>query len=260
MKSPKPMSLISHAASVLLLLVSAASAAPIAFDVNCGGTTVGSVNIAALGDEIGGSFETSAGAGRLAAAAAACGEDHFNWYQVVTADSQAPRDRAGNQLNPPYVDVPPNGYDSTFDPTWADALPWYYDEYEPPVGTPNVQRDLLLSSQTGNSTLRFGDAPDGQDGLNLSFKTWLVSLNEDSSFHSFHGGFSWDFFITADGTDRGVANIALLVGAPLAAEYVDIIANFDTRIPVPASLYLLCVGLVAILASRKRAAGELPGA
>lgn len=227
---------------MLLGFAGNSGAAPITFDVACGGATVGVVNVGKSGSGIDGTFETLGHAGTLAAAAAACGEDHFNWYQVVMADNQAPRDRAGNQLNPPYVDVPPNGYDAAFDPTWSDTLPWYFDEYEPPAGTANVERGLLLSSQTGNTSLGFEDFPGGENGLSLSFKTWLVSLNADSSFHSFHGGFSWDFSITDDGSSIGVSNIALLGGAPIAAEYAAIIANFDTRIPAPPGLFLLSLG------------------
>ena len=37
----------------------------------------------------------------LNAAAAACGEDHFNWYQVVTSDNNPPRGGDGNPLIPP---------------------------------------------------------------------------------------------------------------------------------------------------------------
>jgi hypothetical protein len=252
MKSLNSISRIAPTSVVLLLFAGSAEAVPITFDVVCASNTVGVVKIDANGKGISGSFGTTGNSGTLAAAAAACGEDHFNWYQIITADNQPPKDRAGNQLAPPYVDVPPNGYDSAFDTIWADNLPWYLDEYAPPAGTPNFVTDTLLSSQTTKTALDFSDFPGGGDGLNLSFMTWLVSLNADSSFHSFHGGFSWDFSIAADGTNNGVTKIATLGALPTNAEYQNIIGNFATKVPEPPIIYLLVVGGLSILVRRRR--------
>lgn len=243
--------------SLILFINLSVYAAPITFNVDCAGITVGVVNITAdtLPNNmkgISGTLDTTNKSASLSAAAQACGEHHFNWYQIVTADNEAPKDRAGNQLNPPYVDVPPNGYDAAFSPTWADNLPWYFDEYTPPQGTLNVVNSNLLSANTSNTILQFSDFPSGGNGLNLSFKTWLVSLNADSSFHSFHGGFSWDYSVSLDGTDNGVTNIALLGGGPVRAEYQDIIGNFATKISEPPAFVLISIGLMLMLSRRRR--------
>jgi hypothetical protein len=117
----------------LAVVAGLAQGAAINIPVSCGAplAQVGVITVQNNAGSVSGNFSTAPNppnAGSLAAAAAACGEDHFNWYQVVTADNQAPTDINGNQLAAPYVDTPPGGYSLAADPTWADALPWYYDE------------------------------------------------------------------------------------------------------------------------------------
>ncbi len=228
--------------SAALLLFSAwLYGAPINIPVNCGGNQVGVISVMNNAASISGMFTTMPSppnSGSLAAAAAACGEDHFNWYQIVTADNQPPKNFAGQQLAAPYVDPPPGGYDPAFDNTWADNLPWYYDE-GPATPAPNqvVKPSLSLASNTTATTLNYGDMPGGAPGLNLSFSTWLVSLNADSSFHAFEGGFSWTFTIAANGTVTVGQPVALNAN-PTAAQYNDIIGGFATSIPEPSTLYL----------------------
>jgi hypothetical protein len=193
----------------------------------------------------------------LAGAAQACNEDHFNWYQIVTADNQTPPG-----LTVPYVDPPAGGYPIAFDPTWADNLPWYYDEYRPnnvPAGR-NVDNRLQLSTRTHPNLLDFGDFPGGAKGLQLSFKTWLVSLNKDGSLVDFHSGFSWDFSIPAGGGRGSVSNIQSLGDMwftdphpPTRAEYNNILRGFSTSVPEPSSLLLLASGgLLLIVGMRRR--------
>lgn len=231
--------------------VGALQAAPIGMPVICNMVQVGTINMDTVGGAAVGGFTSTAGMPpSLAAAAAACSEHHFNWYQIVTADNQAPKDRMGNQLVPPYVDVPPGGYDVAFDPTWADDLPWYYDEYEPPAGTKDFNPGFLRKNKEKGATLEYEDAPGGKKGLMLSFKTWLVSLNANGSFHSFHPGFSWDLTIDAMGKREAKNLMALLNNKtpvlPTNAEYQQLTRGFATAIPEPATFALLAAGLAAM--------------
>jgi hypothetical protein len=214
------------------------------FDVMCGGGTVGTVSINTSGAGISGGFTSSVGGPppTLAAAASACGEDHFNWYQVVTADNNPPKDMNGNQLMPPYVDPPPGGYQGG---DWQDNLPWYFNETLGPGETTTE-----LSRQSTANMLKFSDFPNDKPGTVLQFSTWLVSLNADSSFHAFEGGFSWTFT-----QGSGVSNITSLgVGVnPTDAQYKNIIGGFATSVPEPASTALLCAGLLSLAVYCRRA-------
>ncbi|MBM3814496.1 MAG: hypothetical protein FJW20_22960 [Acidimicrobiia bacterium] len=82
-----------------------AFAAPISFNVECNGTQVGTVNIdvSASGAGVQGTFTSVFGGPppTLAAAAAHCGEHHFNWFQIVVADNFPPNDAGGNPLTLP---------------------------------------------------------------------------------------------------------------------------------------------------------------
>jgi hypothetical protein len=232
--------------------VTSAFAAPIEFDVQCGGAIVGSVSIDvgtnANGSEgLTGGFTSTVGGPppTIAAAAAACNQDHFNWYQVVTADNNPPNDANGNQLAPPYVDPPPGGYGAP-DLQWGDALPWYWDEYAPPAGTPGYDPNLQLSANVNGDTLNFEDFPGGAAGTNLEFSTWLVSVNADGSLDDFFDiGFSWDW---SNSTGNGVvSNLDYINRGPNDSEYADLIGGFLTSVPEPSS-WLLMAGALAGLA------------
>ncbi|MBI1791259.1 MAG: hypothetical protein HYR60_27340 [Acidobacteria bacterium] len=227
------------------------SAVPIMFDVNCAGMKVGSVSIDTSGTGISGGFTSTIGGPppTQAAAAAKCGEDHFNWYQIVTATTAVGLvDNAGRPFGAPFVDPPAGGFGGQ----WADNLPWYFDEYRPPAGTAGFNPNFLTSTNTVGDTLSYFDFPGGPPGTRHTFKTWLVSLNADSSFHSFHGGFSWEWTNVA-GT-RSAGNIQLLGAGivPTRAEYNDLIGNFATKIPEPSmlSLLLACGTLVYLMRRR----------
>ena len=89
-------------------------------------------------------------------------------------------------------------------------------------------------------------------GLNLTFDTWLVSLNADSSFHAFEGGFSWAFSIAANGTASVTAPTTLNGVNPTAAQYANIIGGFATAIPEPSTLCLLALGGLALITTVRR--------
>src|ERR1017187_2958395 len=231
------------------------AAGPTTINVTVGGNQLGVISVDVSGNGVAGTFSTlpnPPNAGSLAAAAALAGEDHFNWYQIVTADNQPPKSFAGVQLAAPYVDVPPGGYAVTFDNTWGDNLPWYYDEGPAtPAAGQVVKPALSLANNTTASTLSFGDFPGGPNGLTLTFKTWLVSLNADSSFHAFEGGFSWGFSKAANGTIT-VTPPAALGANPVAAEYANLIGGFATSIPEPSTLCLLALGALALVTAARR--------
>lgn len=232
-----------------------AYAAPVVIPINCNGNPVGNISVDVSGDSTGvtGGFTSTVGGppATLAAAAAACGEDHFNWYQIVTADNKPPKDAGGNQIPvppPAYVDPPPGGYSNQ----WADNLPWYWDETQPAAGTPNYDPGLQLSAQTTADTLKFSDFPGGAAGTNLSFATWLVSLNADGSFHSWHEGFTWDW---SNATGNDVASNVTALGNgvfPTNAQYANIIGGFATAVPLPSSLWLLGSGMMLLVRLRRK--------
>lgn len=226
---------------------SVAQAAPII--VNCSGKPVGEISVDKDGAGISGGFKSSVGGPppTLADAAKACGEDHFNWYQIVTGvkDGNLGKDKDGNVLTPPWVDPPPGGY---FKGNWQDNLPWYWNETLGPG-----EATTELSGKTSADTLKFADFPGNKDGAVVSFKTWLVSLNADSSFHSWHDGFSWEY--VQDPTTPGVRNIKTLTSSPTDAEYKDIIGAFQTNaVPEPSVFaLLLAASLPGLLCRRRRA-------
>ena len=231
---------------------SIALAASITIDVMCPPAgKVGAITVGNDGGGISGGFTSTVGGPppTLKDAAIACGEDHFNWYQVRVGGGAPPPDAHGNVPTIPFIDPPPDGWNYG----WADALPWYWDEYPPadgknPDGTP-YDPDYLTKNQTTADTLKFSDFPGGSDKV---FHTWLVSLNADGSWHSWHEGFSWEWS-NSTGAPL-VSNIRALNGFPTDALYMDINGSFATSAPVPepASVILMASGLLAFWRFRKR--------
>lgn len=227
----------------LWLFLFAVPAWAVTIQIDCGGVNVGVVDVVVANHSgrwgVSGGFATPLGS--LAAAAAACGEDHFNWYQRVVEDNMPPVDSAGNRLVPPYDDPPPGGYGN--DPNtgddetqWADDFPWYWDEGpDPPPGTPGFQDGYhRLDNQPTGSLLKFEDFPGGPDGLSLRFHVALVSLNADNSLHATYGGFDWIY------TD------------PLGR-----VGPSSEIVPEPAGLALFGFVLFAALKARQRARGTM---
>jgi len=252
------------AAVLLVLYWACASAMGLTIPVTASdGTPMGTidVNVSPDGKGVVGGFTSSVGdPPSLAAAAAANGEDHFNWYQVVVRDNDPPKDAYGNQLTPPYVDPPPGGYQGQ----WADDLPWYWDEGTPPKpGDPRYEEyepvyDLVnqLSDTNGdgiNDKLNFADFPWGPPGTSLEFNTWLVSLNADGSLHSYHGGFAWTWDRPASGGEGGGGGRNIF--ATPDGGQITMITGPLAPIPEPSSLVLAMAGglcLVVSLAIRRR--------
>lgn len=178
--------------------------------VSCMGMQVGKITakLDAAGGVTGGFMSTTLdadGKPSLDAAAEKCGEDSFNWHQIVTKDTMPPVDSMGNRLTPPYDDPPPGGYGDDpntpgDDTQWADDERWYWDEgADPPLGTPGFQDGFHVDDNTVDTdmdgvddTLRYFDFPRGPAGTELMFTTLLVSI-KDGEFHSYHRGFDWSW-------------------------------------------------------------------
>lgn len=218
------------------------SAFALSIDVNCNGMKVGAISVDSNGSGISGGFTSTVGGppATLGAAAQACGEDHFNWYQVRVGGGEPPPAANGVKPTIPFVDPPPGGWNYG----WADNLPWYWDEYGPkdgknPDGTA-YDNGYLLKNQVTKDTLKFSDYPAGSDKV---FNTWLVSLNADGSFHDWHEGFSWEY----SKTNNTVSNIKALTASPTDAQYKNIIGGFASSVPEPWSASLALVGLMTLM-------------
>jgi len=210
--------------------------------VSCAGAAVGNLSATLGGSGVSALFQANTS---LSGAEAACGANHFNWYQVVTADTLPPITASGHPLSAPYVDPPAGGYSTL----WADNLPWYWNETAPAPGTPHYSSIYSLSAWTSPSGLKFQDLPSGGS---VSFQTWLVGLNANSSFEGWYGGFSWQLLST--GVSSGLSFFA--AGAiPTAQDYQQVIGAFATAVPEPSIVALVAIGLPFLLARGRRRAG-----
>lgn len=267
----------------LAALASPAQGVPITIPVTCNNTQVGDITAQNNAFGVSGAFSAfgfplpgAADMGTLNGAAAFCGETQFNWYQVVTADNQPPKNFAGVQLAAPYVDPPPGGYDIAFSADWADNLPWFWDMGKPTPAQGQVVNDMALLASNllftvtpgytapSPDTLVYDDepAPNPAGGaLALSFDTCLVSLNAAGAFQAFDGGFSWTF----NAKPVGGGQFAVTVGQPAAINcnnvpYQNIIGGFQMQLPVPepSTLSMLIMGLAffagcGVVLGRRRA-------
>jgi len=216
--------------------------------VMCEGELVGYINLSVRGATIKGRFISLRGVPpSLKAAAKLCNEHHFNWYQIVKEidrDLSSLSDGDGNKLDAPFVDPPPGGFREDNKPTlWADQLPWLYNEgYPPPKGTPEF-KDMMLDDMLDDQipfkgdkiidSLLFEDRPEKHpDETRICFHTWLVSLKDDGSFHSWHDGFSWDWISDRHGNAR-ITNLKKLDRDPKEEEYDKITGKFSKKKPMP---------------------------
>ncbi|MHC4718414.1 MAG: PEP-CTERM sorting domain-containing protein [Planctomycetota bacterium] len=250
-----------------LVLALAAPASALTIPVMHEGQQVGTItaNVSPDGKGVIADFTSSVGGPppTLDAAAQQMGEHHFNWGQVVLEDSDPPNDADGNPLVPPYLDPPPGGYENQ----WADNLPWYWDETEPPDPKPATwEPGYGLSDNTESDKLNFEDYPWGAPGLHLKFGTFLISCNADGSLHSIHEGFTWtwDRPESGGGLDGSLNRNIYDEFVPFVGQQIFILGPADPSvagglfgpavvIPEPATLALMGAGLLA-LARRRRAA------
>ena len=112
----------------------------------------------------------------------------FNWFQIVTQDSDPKNDSNGNLLTPPYIDPPRNGYDDL----WADDRPWYLDEFSKPRNDPRFwDPGGLLDNNVFGSRLTFRDSPGNYIGEQTDFATFLIASDPQNKNYDFLGGFEW---------------------------------------------------------------------
>ncbi len=245
------------AAVLLWIGASAGLCGPITIPVTApDGTQVGTINVSESPDGTGvvGGFTSTYPSPppedaqpSLEGAAEKCGEDHFNWFQVVVQDNDPPNDADGDPVEPPYIDPPDGGYEGH----WADDDPWYWDEGDdPPPGTEgfedgyNLEDNLEDENGDGvDDTLGYQDFPWGPVGTSLEFVTFLVSLNADGSLHSFHGGFNW----TWERINPGVANVMGPLDPSVAWGFYNSLA-----VPEPASALLGLSGIVLMITFVRR--------
>jgi hypothetical protein len=177
----------------------------------------------------------------LAGVAAFCGEDHFNWLQVITSDPSPPVDKNGNRLVPPYIDPPIGGYgddpNTPGDETqWADDKPWLWDEYPPDPDQPppkGYEPRYQLSARTHIFDLDYFDFPiPRQVGDTIEIITGLVSLDAHGNLDSFHGEFTWEVTRTGATTD--------------------VVSNLRRNTPGPAAFSMLASVIVVIITLRRR--------
>src|SRR5262245_29801008 len=212
---------------------SSVSAQPIS--ILCNGTQVGTMELTPTDNFVSGEFRVTSGL-TLASAAEFCGEDHFNWLQIVLFARHAPVDSGGQPLGWPFVDPPSGGYGDDpntpgDDTLWADAFPYYWNGGpDPPDGTPGFKSGLSLDDNSTLDTLNFLDVPQSPfDDQFIVFFTLLASVNADGSLHSIHCGYLW----TWETTDSG-----------------DTVSSFQA-VPEPNTLALIGTG-TAICWSRRR--------
>lgn len=179
--------------------------APITFDVRDRNGKIGEVSIEALPDidfneGIFGQFEVT----RKNASGAtmtikelenSLGGIRFNWFQIVTSDTNPPKDISGKLIQVPYIDPYKNGY---YD-QWADNRPWYWDESsKPPFDPRGWNPENLLDNNVEGTKLEINDFPTSSVGTKIEFETFLIASQPQSKIYDLLGGFSWSAKVQND--------------------------------------------------------------
>jgi hypothetical protein len=134
--------------------------------------------------------------------------------------------KTGKKLSVPYVDVPAGGYGDSpgtggDETLWGDAFPWYYDEGpKPKEGTKgfNANSHIDVVVDLKKDTFQMTDAPTVvKRNATVSFKTWLVVLNDKSEPTHWIAGVSWQF-VQKDGKPS-IANMKRIEDKPTAMEF-----------------------------------------
>jgi hypothetical protein len=178
--------------------------------VEYGGLTPRDVGIQAV-------FTSTTGAPpTVKAAAKAYGDkgDHFNWYQVVTADNNPPFFKKGGKviaLKPPYVDGPPDGYcNAAGEPIGGtfDNLPWFWNDSAFPG------KLFHYSTYTKDPSFTFRDIPsDKKAATTIKFKAWLVVVDGKGERVAWSGvGVQWTWSNAAG--KPVVSDVKIIEGAP----------------------------------------------
>ena len=115
----------------------------VSIPIEAGETLLGTVTISTTGiatDPVSAVFDTNGDAGSLAAAAAAYGAHHFNWFQVVHSDAQPPNAPSddllvvGAAVSSPRISPPSGGSGQTApnaqDGVFADDKPLLWNEIQ----------------------------------------------------------------------------------------------------------------------------------
>jgi len=116
------------------------------------------------------------------------GQQHLNWL-VVGSITGGPSliDGQGSRISPPYIDPPDGGYGQIglSPPSWADQIPWYWDEYQrPPLIT---DPELTKWTKDGSGRLWYGDRPVNDPGVKLGFDIFLISDFGDHTYQPIGG-------------------------------------------------------------------------
>ena len=160
------------------------------------------------------------------------GQDHLNWFQVVTSTPNPVKRPPGQPpLTVPYIDPPSGGNLKD----WADNQPWYYDESSKPAGDHRRWNPAVLANQnTINASQKpappsqapyffYNDGPQGAPGTTESFDTFMISIFSDGTYQPM-GGFSWT--VTFDQNGNAVVTSVTPWPTFFPAPYADMIRKF----------------------------------